>query len=150
MLPDALLPRNLFEDEDEEVFSDFQTPSTSPHLRNHHRRHGAMRIENQQLTRRHAFRIRVRPRTEPRVTRAMLNPMPSSTSAPTTPSQVVLDRTQNLENVLIPTAPIVPEAVTVGPRVQLIPTTPRRSARNVNNTTDYYHLNLYGKQRITY
>ena len=103
-LPDALLPRNLFEDEEDEVFSDFQTPSTSPPLRNHHRRHGAMRIENQQLTRRHAFRIR--PRSEPRVTRAMLNSRPTSTSAPTTPSQVVLDRTQNLQNVLIPTAPM--------------------------------------------
>ena len=148
-LPDALLPRNLFEDEEEEeVFSDFVTPSSSParEHRSHHRRLGAMRIENQQLSRKNAFRLNVRPSSEPRITRSMINSLPSSTSAPTSPSNVVLDRSQNLENVLIPRAPIVPEAVTVGPRVQLIPTTPRRSVRNnARNTVDYRHLHLYGK-----
>ena len=76
--------------------------------------------------------------------------MPYSTSAPTSPSQVVLDRAQNLENVLIPTAPIVPEAVTVDPRVQIIPTTPRRSTRNENNTTNYRHLHLYGRPHVNF
>ena len=141
----ALLPRNLFEDERDEVFSDFQTPLSSPAPRKHHRRLGALRIGNNQLSRQNAFRRNARPTTEPRITRAMINSMPSSISAPTSPSQVILDRAQNLENVLRPTTPIVPEAVTVDPRVQVIPTTPRRSARNENNTTDYRHLHLYGK-----
>ena len=141
----ALLPRNLFEDERDEVFSDFQTPLSSPAPRKHHRRLGALRIGNNQLSRQNAFRRNDRPTTEPRITRAMINSMPSSISAPTSPSQVILDRAQNLENVLRPTTPIVPEAVTVDPRVQVIPTTPRRSARNENNTTDYRHLHLYGK-----
>ena len=141
----ALLPRNLFEDERDEVFSDFQTPLSSPAPRKHHRRLGALRIGNNQLSRQNAFRRNDRPTTEPRITRAMINLMPSSISAPTSPSQVILDRAQNLENVLRPTTPIVPEAVTVDPRVQVIPTTPKRSARNENNTTDYRHLHLYGK-----
>ena len=141
----ALLPRNLFEDERDEVFSDFQTPLSSPAPRKHHRRLGALRIGNNQLSRQNAFRRNARPTTKPRITRAMINSMPSSISAPTSPSQVILDRAQNLENVLRPTTPIVPEAVTVDPRVQVIPTTPRRSARNENNTTDYRHLHLYGK-----
>ena len=141
----ALLPRNLFEDERDEVFSDFQTPLSSPAPRKHHRRLGALRIGNNQLSRQNAFRRNDRPTTEPRITRAMINSMPSSISAPTSPSQVILDRAQNLENVLRPTTPIAPEAVTVDPRVQLFPTTPKRSARNENNTTDYRHLHLYGK-----
>ena len=137
----------MFEDEEDEVFSDFHTPLSTPEPRDHHRRHGAVRIENQQLSRQNAFRLNPRPGTEPGKTRAVNSSIPSSTSAPTSPSQVVLDRAQNLENVLIPTAPIVPEAVTIDPRVQLIPQPPRRSARNVNNTADYRRLHLYGKKQ---
>ena len=123
------------------------TNLSSPAPRKHHRRLGALRIGNNQLSRQNAFRRNARPTTKPRITRAMINSMPSSISAPTSPSQVILDRAQNLENVLRPKTPIVPEAVTVDPRVQLFPKTPKRSARNENNMTDYRHLHLCGKRK---
>ena len=74
----------------------------------------------------------------------------NSSSAPTSPSQVVLNRSQNLENVLNPRAPIVQEAIAIGPRVQTIPS-PRRSERNQSKERpDYRKLNKYGKQLIFY
>ena len=152
----ALLPRNLFKDDnteplnneevDDEVFTDFHTPLATPPPRNESRR---KKIRNQQLTRQNAFRrnrtCRI-PRSEPRITRSVTRSVPFSSSAPTSPSQVVLDRSQNLENILNPRAPIVQEAIVIGPRVQTVPS-PRRSARNQGkDRQDYRKLNKYGKQ----
>ena len=50
--------------------------------------------------------------SEPRMTREMLRKSYSgSVSVPTSPTQVVLDSTQNLQHVLRPRFPLVPEAV---------------------------------------
>ena len=90
--------------------------------------------------------------SEPRVTRYMVGSNRyASTSTPTSPSEVMLNRSQNLQNILRPTAPLVPESILIGPRVQVIPPPPRRSSRNENKEKpDYKRLNKYGKQLIQY
>ena len=107
------------------------------------------------LVRKNAFRKKKNPvhlpTSEPRITRSMNKAKPTSTSAPTSPSEVMLNRSQNLQNILRPTAPLVPESILIGPRVQVIPPPPRRSSRNENKEKpDYKRLNKYGKQLIQY
>ena len=81
--------------------------------------------------------------TERRVTRSSLQ----SVSLPSTPSQVVLDRPQRLEEVLPQRNPLVPEAVHLGPQVQHLDRAlvemnrnngrPRRSTRKDINYEKY-------------
>ena len=59
----ALLPRNLFSDEDDEVFTEFLTPQTSPPPRQP-KRNNAVRPRNEHITRQNAFR-RNRPMRAP-------------------------------------------------------------------------------------
>ena len=144
----ALLPRNLFSDDnDDEVFTNFHTPLTSPQRQ--HRRKNAARPRNEQIVRQNAFRRErpvLAPTSEPRITRSMARSRVTSSSAPASPSQVILDRPQDLGNVLRPRAPIVPESVVVSSRVQRIPQSPRRSARSANrDRVDYASLHKYGK-----
>ena len=127
---------------DEEVFArdSFQTPpstQTTPKLR----RSNAMRKK---------------PNSEPRVTRTMLKSNRyQSISNPTSPSDIILDRAQNLENILNPRIPIVAETVALGPEVQRLDqvlnqnhndiVATRRSTRQ-KPEVDYKHLNTFGRK----
>ena len=83
------------------------------------------------------------PEEEKRITRSSLR----SVSLPTTPSQVILDRPQLLEEVLPQGIPLVPEAVHLGPQVQQLDMAlqqlnqntgrPRRSTRKDINYEKY-------------
>ena len=88
------------------------------------------------------------PDSEPRVTRRML-------SDPTSPYNVNLNARQNLANVLDPRAPIIPEVVELGPRVQNLDLAlehighdnKRRSARvGAKIPKDYKKLHNEGRQ----
>ena len=148
ILENVLQPRQLFEETDDEVNYDdltsdtedddvfasdaFKTPPTAPKLR-----------------RRNAFRKK-KPKasSEPRITRNMLNSDDAriSFSNPTSPSEVVLDRAQNLNQVLNPRIPILPELVNIG-QAQVLGHALRRSARNTNRPrTDYKQLHEKGRQ----
>ena len=59
----ALLPRKLFSDEDDDVFTEFLTPQTSPPPRQP-KRNNAVRPRNEHITRQNAFR-RNRPMRAP-------------------------------------------------------------------------------------
>ena len=148
-LQEALQPRRLFEGDDdndiegltstsdEEVFAreSFQTPPSTPKLR----RRNAMRKK---------------PNSEPRVTRNMLKSNRyQSISNPASPSDIILDRAQNLENILNPRIPIVADVVTLGPEVQRFEqvleqeqsVATRRSSRQ-KPRVDYKQLNNYGRK----
>ena len=116
---EALRPRRLFDDEsddhasteettDDEVFErvDFHTPLTTPKLK---RRNAMRRGRRQNIS-----------NSEPRVTRNMLQSdnYRISISNPTSPSKVVLSERQNLENILVPNHPLIPEQVDLEPIVQ--------------------------------
>ena len=153
-LEDAIQSRRLFEEErsdlteetsDDEVFerNDFKTPPTTPKLK----RNNAMR----------KGRRPIKSNSEPRVTRNMLQSgsYRASISNPTSPSQVVLNERQNLENILVPNHPILPELVDLAPVVQNLDQAlqnvnvdnPRRSTRNKGKEKHFYKkLNdRYGK-----
>ena len=76
-----------------------------------------------------------------------------SISNPTSPNDIILDRAQNLENILNPRIPIVAEAVALGPEVQRLDqvfgqepnASPRRSMRQ-KPRVDYKHLNNNGRK----
>ena len=152
ILENVLQPRQLFEEtddevnydddeltsdtEDDEVFASnvFQTPPTAPRLR----RSNAFRKKKPKAS------------SEPRITRNMLNSDDPriSLSNPTSPSEVVLDRAQNLNRVLNPRVPILPELVNLGPQVQVLDQAlnQRRSERNRNKgKVDYKKLNEEGR-----
>ena len=113
MLDEILTPKQLFpntEDgnsigqlteessQDEVFFSDQQEQVRSTKLQ----RRKAIRRKKKTLN------------SEPRVTRNMIHSdRYQSISCPTTPSQVQLDKRQNLEEILIPRNPIIPELVEV-------------------------------------
>ena len=71
-------------------------------------------------------------------------------SNPTSPSKVILNERQNLENILVPNRPLLPELVNLEPIVQNLdqaldnvninnePDTRRRSART--ERVDYYKM----------
>ena len=149
VLDNALAPRILFEDDDSELTEDpsddevferneFQTPPTTP-----------------KLSRSNAIRRRkpiIHSNSEPRVTRNMLQSgnYRVSVSNPTSPSKVILNERQNLENILVPNRPLLPELVNLEPIVQNLdqaldnvninnePDTRRRSART--ERVDYYKM----------
>ena len=163
ILDNALQPRQLFENDeveetddeiqydeeeltsdtdDEEVFErdEFHTPQANPKLK----RANAFRRKRTQKS-----------HSEPRVTRQMLNSgnFRVSVSNPSSPSDVALSRRQNLNRVLNPRIPLVPEAVNLGPGAQLLhhalppAQTPRRSVRNSSKAkVDYRELNSKGKK----
>ena len=75
-----------------------------------------------------------------------------SVSNPTSPSDVNLNRVQNLESILQPRVPIVPAAVNMEHgAVQVLDeayeneTRRRHSKRNENKRIDYKKFNKYGK-----
>ena len=90
--------------------------------------------------------VEIDPDSEPRVTRRML-------SNPTSPYNLQLNQRQFLNNVLNPNAPLVPELVDLGPRVQNLEQAlataenneTRRSAR-IKPTVDYRELHSRGKK----
>ena len=130
---------NLTQDtSDDEVFivDEFKTPPSVP--------------RETRLKRRNAMRRpRAHPASEPRVTREMLHSdRYQSISNPTSPSNVNLDRVQNLENVLQLRRPIVAASVNLEPgAVQMLDEAydnenRRRSERNKNKPrTDYKKVN---------
>ena len=149
-----LHPRRLFDDEaedenngvqpsteetsDEEVFERvvFHTPLSTP-----------------KLQRRNAMR-RKKADSVPRITRNMLQSgsYRVSISEPTTPSVINLNERQNLERILVPNHPLVPEQVVLAPVVQnlnaaleniAIETNKRRSRRAAVRL-DYKKLNEEG------
>ena len=117
-LEQAIEPRRLFPDvddddhvdepltsedlTDDEVFNrdKFETPPTAPKLK----RNNAMRNKERP-------QVENREKSEPRVTRQML-------SNPSSPYNLNLNARQNLENVLNPNIPIIPDLVELGPQVQ--------------------------------
>ena len=123
--------------------NDFKTPPTTPKLK----RNNAMRKGKRPI----------KSNSEPRVTRNMLQSgsYRASISNPTSPSQVVLNERQNLENILVPNHPILPELVDLAPVVQNLDQAlqnvnvdnPRRSTRNKGKEKHFYKkLNdRYGK-----
>ena len=130
----SLEPKQLFTATDQsssssEVFinEDFQTPPTLPRLK-----------------RRNAMRKKKKSKSEPRlprgiVTRTKLNPERRSVTQPNSPNSVDLDRRQNLENVLRPTHPLVPDNVNVELVQNLETALPLRNLRN-KPKVDYYKL----------
>ena len=152
VIENAIQPRQLFEEtddevnydedeltsdtEDDEVFASnvFQTPPTAPRLR----RSNAIRKKKPKAS------------SEPRITRNMLHSDDPriSLSNPTSPSEVILDRTQNLSRVLNPRVPILPELVNMGPQVQVLEhaLNQRRSMRNRDKEkVDYKKLHEEGR-----
>ena len=153
-LADALEPRRLFaetdEDQgddltsstDEEVFTrdNFQTPPSTP-----------------KLQRRNAMLHRFKPKanSEPRITRTLLKSSGYQfLSNPTSPSQVILDQPQNLENVLNPRIPLVTDDVVLGPTVQILnqvldpdQSPPRRRSAREKPKVDYKYLNNFGRKK---
>ena len=147
----AIEPRRLFTDDDSPANDDltsedsrddavfnrdtFETPPTEPRLR----RSNAMRTKERPI-------VENDPDSEPRVTRRML-------SDPTSPYNLQLNQRQFLNNVLNPNAPLVPELVDLGPRVQNLQQAlataenndARRSAR-IKPTVDYREINVWGKK----
>ena len=127
---------------DEEVFTrdSFQTPPSAP-----------------KLPRRNAMLQRYKPKanSEPRITRTLLNSdRYQFLSNPTSPSQVILDVRQNLENVFNPRAPLVADNVSLDNRVQMLDhvlddlNSPprRRSARDIPKV-DYKVLHNFGRTK---
>ena len=151
-LDQAIEPRRLFSDNDSPANDDltsedsrddavfnrdsFETPPTEPRLR----RSNAMRTKERPI-------VEIDPESEPRVTRRML-------SNPTSPYNLQLNQRQILNNVLNPNAPLVPELVDLGPRVQNLEQAlataenneSRRSSR-VKPTVDYLELHTKGKRK---
>ena len=93
--------------------------------------------------------------SEPRITRQMLNSndFRVSLSNPSSPSDVILNRPQNLDRVLNPRVPLVPEAVNLDTGAQLLhhalgpAQTPRRSTRISSKVkVDYLELHTKGKK----
>ena len=149
---ETIRPRRLFSDtkssaadddltsedlNDDEVFERdaFATPPSAPKLT----RSNAMRKEKP---------VTIDPDSEPRVTRRMF-------LDPTSPYNVNLNARQNLANVLDPRAPIIPEVVELGPRVQNLNLalehvgqgTQRRSARvGTKDPVNYKKLHNEGRQ----
>ena len=87
------------------------------------------------------------PRSDQRVTRRML-------SNPSSPYNINLNERQNLNDVLNPNIPLLPDLVNMGPRVQNLeralnvdePQEVRRSAR-AKNTVDYLKFHEEGKKK---
>ena len=162
---EAIQPRVLFppvnEDEksndtltsedasDDNVFhnDEYETPGIQPKLK----RSNAM--NPQELKRSNAMRLKARPgletdpRSDQRVTRRML-------SNPSSPYNINLNERQNLNNVLNPNIPLLPDLVNMGPRVQNLeralnvdePQEVRRSAR-AKNTVNYLKFHEEGKKK---
>ena len=114
------------------------------------------------LHRKNAFRQRIHPMlkasSEPRITRSMLrkSPVGHSASNPTSPSSVILENVQQLNRVLNPVIPLVPEAVNLENRVQNLnrvletiafeeENTARRSKRNTK-VINYKELHNRGRK----
>ena len=148
VLRQALHPRRLFDDANHENTSDgdvfdndnFETPPSAPKLQ----RRNAMRK-----------RHRPHPKSEPRVTRTMLrsNNRYQSISNPNSPSEVILNRAQNLGSILNPRNPVIPEVVTLGPAVQRLERAlspqndiPRRRSARDRPKVDYKQLNEHGRK----
>ena len=148
VLRQALHPRRLFDDANHENTSDgdvfdndnFETPPSAPKLQ----RRNAMRK-----------RHRPHPKSEPRVTRTMLrsNDRYQSISNPNSPSEVILNRAQNLGSILNPRNPVIPEVVTLGPAVQRLERAlspendiPRRRSARDRPKVDYKQLNEHGRK----
>ena len=157
---EILRPRKLFQDEnnlksltsdtsDSEVFNRQEIPTTAA---------TTSKLKRQNAFRRKRINKKVsesipRPPNDPttsteleeerRITRSSLR----SVSLPTTPSQVILDQPQLLEEVLPRGIPLVPEAVHLGPQVQQLDVAlqqlnqntgrPRRSTRKDINYEKY-------------
>ena len=153
---DAIQPRQLFKGNDESTSSNLTELSSDDEVFVGHRK-----LKTTKLQRRNAIRKpRNITRSEPRVTRDMLrSDRYSSASNPTTPSQVILDKTQNLDKVLRPRSPLVPDTVNMNAgAVQTLSnalnnindnenqevTRPRRRQR-----IDYVQLHKYGTKRQT-
>ena len=90
------------------------------------------------------MRKKKKSKSEPRlprgiVTRTKLNPERRSVTQPNSPNSVDLDRRQNLENVLRPTHPLVPDNVNVELVQNLETALPLRNLRN-KPKVDYYKL----------
>ena len=75
-----------------------------------------------------------------------------SNSNPASPRDIILDRVQNLENILNPRIPIVAEAVALGPEVQRFdqilehePSVATRRSSRQKPRVDYKQLNEYGR-----
>ena len=118
--------------------------------------------QQSKLQRRNAIRRPKRtPNSEPRITREMIKSNRyEPVSCPTTPSRVILKKTQNLENVLKQRKPLVPESVnmkdntvqtlTQALNVQAQDDDKKRRERPIRSVTkqkmDYLHLHKYGRQ----
>ena len=159
LLQVALQPRQLFvergetdrdeedvltqDTSDDEVFivDQFKTPPSAPRENKLKRQNAMRKPRKHQAT------------SEPRVTRTMLQSNRyQSVSNPTSPSDVNLNRVQNLESILQPRVPIVPAAVNMEHgAVQVLDeayeneTKRRHSKRNENKRIDYKKFNKYGK-----
>ena len=104
-------------------------------------------------------RPRKNARSEPRITRDMLKSNKYVTSsAPTTPSQVILTERQNLEQILRPRNPILPEVVNMDantvqtvtqalsdPEIQAV--RERQSRLRPQNKVDYAMLHRSGRKK---
>ena len=99
------------------------------------------------LKRQNAMKRKHHCKSEPRMTREMLRKShEGSISMPTSPSQVELNRTQNLENILRRNHPVVPEAVSMDNGVV-------QNLQDALTLTDAAPLQTTGlrkKQRINY
>ena len=122
---------------DDDVFHDeHKTPSSQPKLT----RSNAIRYKQGQ-------ELLTNSRSDPRVTRQML-------SNPTSPYNLNLHERQNLNQVLNPNVPLLPELVNMGPVVQNFenalenpqPAEVRRSGRR-RNQVDYLKFHEEGKKR---
>ena len=132
---------------DDNVFNDeeYQNPSGQPKLK----RNNAMNLK--ELKRSNAMRLKERPgfetearRSDPRITRRIL-------SNPSSPYNINLNERQNLDDVLNPNIPLLPDLVNMGPRVQNLelalevaePQVVRRSTRR-KNPIDYLKFHKEG------
>ena len=138
-----LLPRRLFaeveEDNDELKASTEETSDDEVFERIHF--HSP--VTNPKLRRRNA--MRQKPNSEPRITRNMVQSgnYGGSISNPTSPSLINLTARQNLERILIPNHPLVPEQVQMAPVVQNLDAALQnieRRSRRVSVRIDYRKL----------
>ena len=100
-------------------------------------------------------RYKPKANSEPRITRTLLNSdRYQFLSNPTSPSQVILDVRQNLENVFNPRAPLVADNVSLDNRVQMLDhvlddlnSPPRRRSAREKSKVDYKVLHNFGRTK---